>query len=107
MSLNWGALPSVSSIDDALAAGLWSQIKRAPKASKQRKTFEVEGPGEAGSKGLDDRARQIFLYFKKYNYEVKDTGETITFAGTYAANRGQAAALVFYVFCGQPCCPVI
>ena len=82
-------------------AGLWSQIKRAPQASKKRITFEVEGPAKAGAQSLDERARQIFLYFKKYNYEVKDTGETIVFAGTYAASRGQAAALVFYVFCGE------
>ena len=41
------------------------------------------------------------MYFKKYNYEVKEQGETITFSGTYAASRGQAAALVFYVFCGK------
>jgi len=80
--------------------GLWSQIKRAPKASKKRKTFEVSGPAKDGAASLDARARQIFLYFQKYNYEVKETGETITFAGTYAASRGQAAALVFYVFCG-------
>jgi len=83
-------------------AGLWSQIKRAPKASKKRKTFEVSGPAKDGAASLDARARQIFLYFQKYNYEVKETGETITFAGTYAASRGQAAALVFYVFCGEP-----
>ena len=81
--------------------GLWSQIKRAPKASVKRKTFEMEGPAKAGAEALDIRAKQIFLYFKKYNYEVKETGETITFSGTYAASRGQAAALVFYVFCGE------
>lgn len=81
--------------------GLWSQIKRAPKASIKRKTFEVEGPAKAGAQSLDIRAKQIFLYFQKYNYEVKQTGETITFSGTYAASRGQAAALVFYVFVGE------
>ena len=80
---------------------MWSQIKRAPKASIKRKTFEMEGPAKAGAEALDIRAKQIFLYFKKYNYEVKQTGETITFSGTYAASRGQAAALVFYVFCGK------
>ena len=85
-------------------AGLWSQIKRAPKASIKRKTFEVEGPAKAGAQSLDIRAKQIFLYFQKYNYEVKQTGETITFSGTYAASRGQAAALVFYVFCGTSTC---
>lgn len=83
------------------SAGLWSQIKRAPKASIKRNTFETEGPKKAGQESLDKRARQIFLYFKKYNYEVKETGETITFQGTYEASKGQAAALVFYVFCGM------
>ena len=54
---------------------------------------------------LDERARQLFAYFKNYNYEVVETGETIKFAGTYKASRGQAAALIFYVFCGKshPC----
>ena len=33
-----------------------------------------------------------------------ETGETIRFAGTYKASRGQAAALIFYVFCGQLVC---
>ena len=84
-------------------AGLWSQIKRAPKAKKVRKTFEVEGPASTGALPLDERARRIFGYFKKYNYEVVETGDTIKFAGTYAASRGQAAALIFYVFCGAPC----
>ena len=46
----------------------------------------------------DDRARQIFQYFKKYNYEVKGTGEVITFSGLYASSNGQAAAVTFYTF---------
>lgn len=83
-------------------AGLWSQIKRAPKAKKVRKTFEVAGPASPDAMPLDQRARQIFQYFKKYNYDVAQTGEVIKFTGTYAASRGQAAALVFYVFCGEP-----
>ena len=86
---------------------------------------------------LDERARQIFRYFKTYNYSVAKPGEgsgggsasaaaaaaapaagaedgpspssssssssssdVIRFVGRYAASRGQAAALVFYVFCG-------
>ena len=85
-----------------LFAGLWSQIKRAPKAKKVRKTFEVAGPARADALPLDERARQLFAYFKNYNYEVMETGETIRFAGTYKASRGQAAALIFYVFCGRP-----
>ncbi len=85
-----------------LLAGLWSQIKRAPKAKKVRKTFEVAGPAKTDALPLDERARQLFAYFKHYNYEVMETGETIRFAGTYKASRGQAAALIFYVFCGRP-----
>lgn len=50
---------------------------------------------------LDKRAQQIFAYFKKYNYEVKDAGDVIRFAGNYKASRGQAAALTFYVFMGE------
>ena len=83
-----------------LPAGLWSQIKRAPKAKKVRKTFEVAGPSQADAMPLDQRARQVFQYFKKYNYEIAQTGDVIKFEGTYQASRGQAAALIFYVFCG-------
>lgn len=83
-------------------AGLWSQVKRAPKAKQARKVYVVDGPACMGAMALDDRARQLFGYFKKYNYEVKETGEVIRFVGNYKASRGQAAALVFYVFCGAP-----
>ena len=97
--------PACLSYEDSPAsAGLWSQIKRAPKAKKVRKTFEVAGPARSDALPLDERARQLFAYFKKYNYEVMETGETIRFAGTYKASRGQAAALIFYVFCGTPVC---
>ena len=50
---------------------------------------------------LDARARQIFSYFKRYNYQIKETGEVITFEGIYAADRGQAAAVTFYTFAGK------
>jgi hypothetical protein len=83
------------------AAGIWSQIKRAPTAVKKRITFEVPGPAVVGAPPLDSRARQIFGYFKKYNYQVKETGEVITFEGVYAADRGQAAAVTFYTFAGE------
>ena len=86
----------------ASGAGLWSLIKRAPKAKVARKTYEVEGPGIPNAVPIDDRARSIFQYFKKYNYEVKGTGDVITFTGTYAADKGQAAALVFYTFFSTP-----
>lgn len=122
-------------------------MKRAPKASVKRKVFEVEGPGVADAVPLDVRARAIFEYFKKYNYEVrphagwrvkasnrlcivvseldgrqsdthrlvanawrllppqvKERGDVITFVGNYAASKGQAAALVLYVFFGELHC---
>ena len=50
---------------------------------------------------LDKRAQQVFAYFKKYNYEVKQAGDVIRFVGNYKASRGQAAALTFYVFMGK------
>ncbi len=67
----------------------------------KRKVFEVDGPGVPGAVPLDARARAIFDYFKQYNYEVKERGEVITFVGNYQASRGQAAALVSYVFFGK------
>eukprot|EP00879_Flechtneria_rotunda_P007116 GHRR01007468.1.p1 GENE.GHRR01007468.1~~GHRR01007468.1.p1 ORF type:complete len:279 (+),score=83.80 GHRR01007468.1:163-999(+) len=82
------------------APGIWSQIKRAPQAVKKRITFEVPGPAVPGSMPLDTRARQVFAYFKRYNYQIKETGEVITFEGIYAADRGQAAAVTFYTFAG-------
>lgn len=76
--------------------GLWSLIKRAPKAKVKRKTFEVAGPSTEGAMPLDARAKQIFSYFKNYNYIVKSTGEVIVFEGNYKASVSQAAALVLY-----------
>jgi len=81
--------------------GIWSQVKRAPTAKKVRKTFETPGPAVEGAVGLDARARQIFQYFKRYNYAVKETGEVITFEGIYAPDKGQAAAVTFYTFVGM------
>jgi len=40
---------------------------------------------------LDARARQIFAYFQKYNYEVKERGEVITFAGQYRASASECS----------------
>jgi len=50
---------------------------------------------------IDERARQLFAYFKSYNYKVKESGEVIVFEGIYAADRGQAAAVTFYTFVGE------
>lgn len=44
---------------------------------------------------------------KNYNYEVKTTGEVITFAGNYRSSRGQAAAITFYMFVGMLCCGLV
>jgi hypothetical protein len=87
--------------------GIWSQVKRAPQANKKRKTFEVDGPARPGAMPMDDRARQIFSYFKRYNYTVKDTGEVISFVGLYAADKGQAAAVTFYTFIGLGCIALV
>ncbi|KAG7668610.1 hypothetical protein Ndes2526B_g03769 [Nannochloris sp. 'desiccata'] len=78
--------------------GLWSLIKRAPKAKIKRKTFEVPGPSAKETMPIDERAKQIFTYFKNYNYNVKSTGEVITFEGNYKASISQASALVAYTF---------
>ncbi|KAK9831719.1 hypothetical protein WJX74_006981 [Apatococcus lobatus] len=80
--------------------GLYSLVKRAPKAKRKRITFEVAGPSKSNVP-LDARARSIFAYFKKYNYEVVETGDVIKFKGQYKASRGQAAAISFYVFVGM------
>jgi hypothetical protein len=82
--------------------GIWSQVKRAPKSKIKRVTFQVPGPKSttAPPVELDDHARAVFRYFKRYNYDVVSTGEVITFAGVYAADRGQAAAVTLYTFFG-------
>ena len=69
-----------------MVVGLWSLIKRAPKAKVRRRTYEVAGPSAANAQPLDARAREIFQYFKRYNYEVKGTGDVITFVGNYKAS---------------------
>lgn len=51
--------------------GIWSQIKRAPRANRKRKTFAVPGPAAPGAMPMDERARQIFAYFKSYNYKAR------------------------------------
>merc|ERR1719426_230089 len=61
-------------------------------------TFEVPGPAQGAS--LDKTASTIATYFTRYNYKTVETGEVITFQGTYEANRGQGIALTFYVFLG-------
>lgn len=55
----------------------------------RRRTYEVPGPAVADAMPLDARARQIFQYFKGYNYEVKSTGDVITFVGNYKASGSE------------------
>ena len=86
--------------------GLYSLVKRAPKATVKRLTFEEPGPA-AGGRDLDVIARGVAAYFKKYNYRIAETGETITFEGTYQASRGQAAAITFYFFVGLACIALV
>lgn len=42
-----------------------SLIKRAPKSKIKRKTYTVQGPAVAGSKPIDDWAKEIAAYFRK------------------------------------------
>lgn len=66
-----------------------------------RRVYEVAvGPTTPGAAPLDDTARAIYRHFTSFNYRVAGSGDVIRFVGRYAASRGQAAALVFYVFCG-------
>mmetsp|Transcript_21045 Transcript_21045/g.31376 ORF Transcript_21045/g.31376 Transcript_21045/m.31376 type:complete len:228 (+) Transcript_21045:236-919(+) len=79
--------------------GVYSQIKRAPKASIKRATFEVAGPKAENPVDVVEIAKKIFGYFLKYNYEVKDReGGVITFSGKYASNKGQAAFITAFTF---------
>jgi hypothetical protein len=50
---------------------------------------------------LDSRARQIFQYFKTYNYDVKDKGEVITFVGNLQGQHwpGISTGLVYLPRC--------
>ncbi|GAB5363957.1 hypothetical protein AAMO2058_000927900 [Amorphochlora amoebiformis] len=78
--------------------GVWSQIKRAPKANIKRVTFEIPGPKAENSVDTVEMASKLFSYFVKYNYEVKDRGEVISFVGKYASDRGQAAFITAFTF---------
>lgn len=53
------------------------------------------------SANVTSRARDIFAYYKRYNYRVVETGEVITFEGIYGADKSQAASLVLYTFVSQ------
>ena len=41
--------------DTACFSGLWSQVKRAPKAKIKRKTFETPGPEASDGMAMDSR----------------------------------------------------
>ena len=83
-------------------SGLWSQIKRAPKSKRVRRVYELL-PAAAGAPApVDATAKKIYQHFTALNYRLTSPpgADVARFVGRYAASRGQAAALVFYVFCG-------
>ena len=76
-------------------------------AGRQRRVVGVNAQRHLERPAVDARAKQIFAYFKSYNYRVKEAGEVITFEGIYKADRGQAAAVTFYTFCGLACVALV
>lgn len=92
------AEPEDGDTHESKLAGLWSLIKRSPRAKIKRKTFEVAGPGVEGAMPLDARARQVFQYFTTYNYQVKSKGEIITFEGNFRASVGEASCIETWGF---------
>jgi len=85
------------------APGLYSLVKRSAKSKIARKSFEVDGPKVPGAMSQDDMARDIFAFFKRNNYVVKEAGEVITFEGNIAPERGTAAYITFCVLIGLLC----
>jgi len=83
--------------------GLWSQIKRSTKAKIKRKTFVGPGenaPAEDNGKTLRAQAGEIMAYMKANNYEVVESGETITFRGIVKRSISQACFLTFCTVLG-------
>ena len=85
------------------APGLYSLVKRSAKSKIARKSFEVDGPSVPGAMTQDEMARDIFAFFKRNNYVVKEAGEVITFEGNIAPERGTAAYITFCVLIGLLC----
>jgi hypothetical protein len=85
------------------APGLWSLVKRSAKSKVGRKTFEVGGPAAADSMPLDELAREVSMFFKRNNYNIKEAGEVITFEGNIAPEKGTAAYITFCVAVGLLC----
>eukprot|EP00983_Pelagomonas_calceolata_P041053 1137879-Pelagomonas_calceolata.AAC.4 len=78
---------------------IWSQIKRAPKASKKRKVYEVDGPAKENAIPLKERARQIVSYFKKLSGRYTVFTHRLPPAEAVATSRSadNAKALSFVV----------
>eukprot|EP00470_Lotharella_oceanica_P006872 CAMPEP_0170181176 /NCGR_PEP_ID=MMETSP0040_2-20121228/24184_1 /TAXON_ID=641309 /ORGANISM="Lotharella oceanica, Strain CCMP622" /LENGTH=264 /DNA_ID=CAMNT_0010426095 /DNA_START=22 /DNA_END=816 /DNA_ORIENTATION=- len=76
--------------------GVFSQIKRAPKASIKRATFEVPGPNATNGLGMDQIGQRILSYFLRYNYKIKERGQVVTFSGQYQSDSGQAAFITAF-----------
>lgn len=75
--------------------GLWSTIKRSTTAKIKKKTYVSAGENAPEGKDLRQQAGEIMAYMKANNYEVTETGETITFRGIVARSTSQAFFLTF------------
>ncbi|KAI5066735.1 hypothetical protein GOP47_0017263, partial [Adiantum capillus-veneris] len=75
--------------------GIWSLIKRSTKSKIVKKTFTVPGPSGGQGKAPNQLAGEITSFLTRKNFTVTDRGETVTFEGTIAPSRAQAAFLIF------------
>ena len=87
--------------------GVYSLVKRAPKATVKRITYEIPGPSAPEGREMDAVARDVAAYFRKYNYRITAEGATVAFTGAYEASRGTAAATTFYFFIGLACIALV
>lgn len=71
-----------------------------------QKVFAVPGPSAADAVPLDERAKALFAYFKRNNYDVvppapgSQATDVITFKGNIQPERGTAAYITFCAFVG-------
>ena len=65
-----------------------------------RKTFATAGPAAPDGKPEDERARALFAFFKRNNYDAEAMGDVISFKGNILPERGTAAYITFCAFIG-------
>ncbi|MCO5556005.1 hypothetical protein L7F22_009549 [Adiantum nelumboides] len=75
--------------------GIWSLIKRSTKSKIVKKTFVVPGLSAEQGKAPKQLAGEITSFLTRKNFAVTDRGDTVTFEGTIAPSRAQAAFLIF------------